>query len=528
MYFSGRIVFDLGEPSVDEGLSTSLQESLLSVLAFNSNYGASIAAMVSPSHFEVPYRDIASRTLDYWHRWSKPPGDAHIDDIFDHVLGDPNHKQRQTYLRVLVGMQAQSKNLNAEYVANRVTDFITRQNLKAGVLKAAQRYQQGGDDVAEEVRRILLDTLKLDTQKLDPGVFLGDEKHALDFLDNIQGDGCKIGIKELDRLGAHPMRKELLTLMGRRGSGKSWFLSHMAVQAFFKAHWKVLHITLEMSRERCLQRYFQMLFHISKRKDEYRHAEMVLDDKGRLERLVRKTIRPQRTFQTSNSNGIYKEDPTIRSYLHHRIKEFKGPFNNLLIKDFPTGQLTYSKLVAYMDTLDRVQHFVPDLLLVDYPAIMWTDPDNLRQSLGRLIQDLRGLGVERNMAVVIAHQANRKGEKERDVQTYHAGEDISVIATSDTVVQYSQTEPEAAQGLARLTVGKARNDESHYSVLITQDYHQGQAVLDSVRMDKTYWTHLEDLIGKKAKSAAEEAEDGAEDDDADRDGIREHFGAAAD
>jgi hypothetical protein len=49
--------------------------------------------------------------------------------------------------------------LNGEYIANQVDHFIRKQTLKAALIEAGNRYQQGGPDLLQDVENILREGL---------------------------------------------------------------------------------------------------------------------------------------------------------------------------------------------------------------------------------------------------------------------------------------------------------------------------------------------------------------------------------
>lgn len=479
----------------EDQLTTSLQESILTLIVFSDTHGAAVASIVTPELFEPPYRDIAARALEYRVRYGKAPGKSHVDDLFDHVLEDPKNKLANTYRRLLSAMVELSANINGEYVASRTTEFVRRQSLKAGVLRAADRYRVGGDDLAEDVERILLDTIRDNTQKLDPGLFLNERKRSLGFLDHVN-DGFATGIKELDRWQLIPQRKELDLFLAPMKKGKTWRLVHYGKQCFLQRG-KVCHISLEMSEDKVAQRYYQNLFAMAKRPDEFTRTIFEFDSLKRLEGFRTEKARPT----------LNLKDPDIRRQLGKKLDEWGMRLGDLLIKQFPTKALTVAKLRSYLDSLDTVHHFTPDMLIIDYPDLMYTDPKNPRLGLGRIMEELRGIAVERNLSLVAAKQVNREGIKAGKVMEYHVAEDISAIATADLITTYSQTSDEKILGLARLFVAAARNDEDKFNILITQNYKTGQFVLDSTLMTSRYWDQLKEKVGRLEEE--EDLEDGA-------------------
>jgi len=164
----------------------------------------------------------------------------------------------------------------------------------------------------------------------------------------------------------------------------------------------------------------------------------------------------------------------------------------LIIKSFPAGMLTVPMLRAYLDGLERFEGVQPGLVIVDMPVLMQNDANNLRVTLGQTTMMLRGIGQERNCAVVALYQGNRESESARLVTGAMAAEDISVLAHSDVVMTYSQTPAEYKLGMARLFAEKARTEHAKQTVLITQAYAVGQFVLDStlLRDSEDYWEML--------------------------------------
>jgi hypothetical protein len=129
---------------------------------------------------------------------------------------------------------------------------------------------------------------------------------------------------------------------------------------------------------------------------------------------------------------------------------------------------------------------VPDMLIIDYPDLMKMDAKNIRTDTGIIYKELRGLFVRRNIAGVVASQGNRSSMNAKVVRDDQIAEDVSKIATADTVITYSQTEQEKKLGLARLFVSNVRNDEDKYMILISQCYSAGQFALDSTLMLSDY------------------------------------------
>ncbi len=130
---------------------------------------------------------------------------------------------------------------------------------------------------------------------------------------------------------------------------------------------------------------------------------------------------------------------------------------------------------------------MPDLLLVDYPDLMKLDKANYRLSLDETYKDVRGIAVERNIAVAVVSQSHRAAAKVKLVGAENVAEAYSKIAHADTVLTLSQTKGEEQLHLARLHVAAGRNDQDNLTLVISQNLGTGNFVVDSTIMRGNYF-----------------------------------------
>lgn len=470
-------------------LSVSFQESVLTAIAYASNSDAApILAVIMPDVFEGIFSDLASRIIEYREKYKEPPAPAHLDDIFDHILDDPEHKQYRAYNRILIGMREQAPSLNLPYLISRIVQFVRRQQLKEGFLEALERFNQGGEDFEDDVEQILTKTLKTRVESVRLGIRLSD--NPLDFLNkNDVEDGLtfRTGITEFDRKGFTPYRGQVYLLFAGYKKGKSWMLQQFARAAIEGARWNVAHASLENRIGQLKPRYMQTWLAAAKREELYIHAEIELKD-NRLEDIMYDVVLPKLVFN----------NPKHHKKLRELAESLAPRFNHLYLQEFNSGSLTVNQLERWLDMIEDREGFIPDMLMVDYPKLMKLDMREPRISMGQIWVDLRRLAGERNIAVVAVDQGNREGQNAKLVRGTHAAEDISPNRTADAVATYSQTEAEKRLGLARLFAEGSRNDVDGFSVLISQAYSIGQFALESVRMSGNYWEIL-DEVDKQAQ-----------------------------
>lgn len=478
-------------------LTASLQESILALIALDDKKGHVAAGLLDPKFFDESYREFAERIITHHKQHGKAPGKAHLDDLVDDVLSNPKHKKFQHYTRLIQGVLSVAENLNADYLLTRINDFSRRQVLKAATIEAADFFQQQGNSgtLITDVENVFHKALRFQAESIDAGVFLSDKNRALAFLD-ILNESYYTGIPALDERGFGPTPKEMLLLIAAKGSGKSWFCVDQARRCLMQGA-KVIHISLEMSEPRVIQRYFQNFFAIAKRTETFNVADFKFDreDPKVLDAIKYHERRTEMTL----------DDASIKKYLRGRISEWGTKFDRLIVKSFPMSFLTIPKLEAYLDSIELTHKFVPHVLIIDYPDLMWTDRRDPRVSLGLTYQELRGLLQRRNIAGIFPTQSNRKGWDAKTIRGSMVAEDATKLMSADMVLILSRTQEEKDRGLARLFVEKSRNDEDQFTILLSQSYRTGQFVLASTRMSLGYDRYRE-MAGMSEVQEAEEDE----------------------
>lgn len=456
----------------------ALQENILTLLCFDKEACPIIIAAVDTSLFEsAVYRNIADQAIQYFRKYKEAAGE-HLPDLLEEFLQSPKRSQVRMYSEALHDLYSTSKSINRKYILDELGRFIRQQSLRQSITSAAEELQ-AGDDVAAE--RLLLEGLKKRLVVFEKGLTIAEAIESVNLYET-QQDLIKTGIGPLDADGICPAPGELYTVMALPNKGKTWWLQSIGKYAALQRK-KVLHITLEMSEEKIARRYVQSFFSMTRRPETFSVPVIKQDDKHRFIGLSFRRYRRRPSLTDKKS----------RTRLQNRSKNFGDKFKRILIKQFPTNQLSTDGLHAFLEMLEQEENFIPDLLIVDYADLMKIDAANLRIDTGRVYKDLRGVAVEKNIAVCTASQSNRLGEDARILTMKHFAEDYSKAGISDNIISYNQTKDEKDMGLARLFVVKARDERSGQTALITQAYSSGQFAIDSIRFPspQKYWEEIE-------------------------------------
>lgn len=459
--------------AIPERLHSTLQENLITILGHHES-GALLSNILDPNLMEGEYRTIAERCIEYWHRYHKPPGE-HTADLMADVLDDKANRRSRAVKDILHSMLQLSDSVNPDYVLQQLRVFNRMQRIKGAIIESADKINAKNEVAIEEIEEMWANLLRTQEVDFDPGIRLSDTSRVIQRINELQSE-FEFGVAELDRAHITPMRGTVMTLIAPAGRGKTWALIHVG-KTNLKRRKKVCHISLEMDAEFIAQRYYQSMLKLSKRAPQY-DVTVLEKDGGKITGFRREIEDAEIVW---DKNVMLKDD--LDAYMSAMGTKV---FDNLVIKRFPARRLTPAGLRAYLDTLEAVEGFVPDLVILDYPAIMKIDTANARTSLGHTFEEVRAVAVERNCAFVVAHQSSKAGEEATMVETTHVAEDWSVIATSDVVVTYSTSKREFRFGLARLFVGKGRSEKDRFAVLITQQYDIGAFCIESHYLPLSY------------------------------------------
>jgi hypothetical protein len=472
-----------------EKLTQSLQENVITVLAYSKDQGKIVASLINPNELDGDYRIIAEAAIGYWEKYGKPPAD-HLSDELDHIISDPKNRKAKSITRILRAMLDFSQTMNVEYITTKLAQLHRMQAVKSAIIESAEKLNSQQHLALPEIEQTWHELLMQNTAltSFDVGTRAGDYLKVLNSLTAIDRE-FRNGIHALDSRHIVPARKTLFMWLGASGRGKTWALIQQGAEALMDGK-KVLHVTLEMDEPHVAQRYYQKLFSASARKLPPDAETLTLKrDSGRKGRPGNLTDLEWSKIRASFSLDAYHKNDEVKAHL----LQLGGRIDNLIIKSFPSGTLTMGALHAYLDMLEMSENFIPDLLIVDYVGIFKTDPRDVRGSLSAVVVGLRGMAQARNMAVNSAHQIGRLGAKAKMAKATDIAEAWAIVFHADNIVTFSSSDREFRGGLARAFVDKGRSEKDKFAFLMTQNFTLGQFCTDSMFLSARYYELLEDV-----------------------------------
>lgn len=224
-----------------------------------------------------------------------------------------------------------------------------------------------------------------------------------------------------DVLNGGIARQELLLFAGIAGVGKSFTLANLGLN-FLEQGYNVVFLTLELSADRCGQRFDQMFTGIGGQEWEHRTDEV-----------------------TKELNIIGKEQKGSLT-VHKMSSGTNGNEMRNYIKQY------YSK-----------KGFYPDLFIVDYldkmSPTVFVAADNVAERDRLITIDLRDLGIDYNMCTATASQLNREAIESMESTQAHIAGGMGKIREADAVIFILMDNRQKMQGKMEFRFVKTRNSE---------------------------------------------------------------------
>jgi len=203
--------------------------------------------------------------------------------------------------------------------------------------------------------------------------------------------------------------KTLTCYIGATNAGKSVYLCNDAAE-FVRKGKNILYITCEMSAAKATRRIAANLFDI-----------------------------------TLEDYDILVEDPLkVKKKLNNLTTMSLMPLGKLFVKEFPTSQGSVLDVERYIKEIEETQRFKVDVVIIDYINIMCNyrlpNSESTYLKIKQIAEDLRGIAVKYNLAIITATQCGRNALDKSDINMEDVAESMGLIHTVDTCFGIIQTD----------------------------------------------------------------------------------------
>lgn len=343
------------------------------------------------------------------------------------LVSEAAHKNLTSYADTLFALQLQ----NREYLLRKFDEFHQHQVFSRNIIPAAKAVKEGNFDKAKELVTAAF------THRPKRGEDLGrqydsDPTKRIERRRHQDHESFWLLMPELDRHLQGSMRGELFIWQSQRSSAGKSAAMVLCARSFVFQGKNTLIISLEMSEEKY---------------------------EDRLDMAIA---------------GLPKEALGDRASINHAVTRMFKRGGNLWIKQFPGQLTTVSDLRRYVQQLENVHNFHPDVIIIDYADELAPEAgigvDNSFAAGKQIYSHLRGWAVKDNFFCMSAMQSNRSAMDSAVADQEHAGESLAKMWIADTVVSINRTAEEASRGLTNCHIVKHREGPARMSVQIHTDF----------------------------------------------------------
>jgi replicative DNA helicase len=262
----------------------------------------------------------------------------------------------------------------------------------------------------------------------------------------------------MNRLVGGPLcRGELVAFLAPPKSGKTWWMIDTAIVALTRGQ-KVLFVSLEMTEDQMIRRFWESLSGCSRFGGTVEGS--AFEDAG-----------------NGKYNLVLGERTTTRVDLTDEgIQRIQSRYlalndDNLKFRCYPTGTLTLQKLQSELKVIEVFEHFIPDVIVIDYADIMALPPGKeKRHQLDSLWMGLKGISNERNILVVTASQTGREtvGGK-RDADESNIAEAVSKVNHVNRMITINRSKKDKQMCIYRMSCQTMRDGKECFDQLVVSN-----------------------------------------------------------
>lgn len=504
-------------------IDTSLEKSILTGMIISDRFLREVLPLYHPDLLEIPFGPIVAKwCLRHFDKYEEAPGIL-VQDIFDTWRRSNPEPEQVTYIEQFLATLSdefeRGDKFNAEYLVDKTVQYFKARSLKllSEDIKACL-----DDNDVEEAEKCLIDFRKVE-KVLCEGVDVFDDEDAwreafdtnTDVLFTLPGALGKMMNEQF-------VRESLIGLMGIAKIGKTWNLEFLAMAAV-KARCNVAMFQAgDLSQGQMMVRNG---IYITQRSNKKKYCGEILIPTLDCKHNQKDTCPNRRkrvnriSLQDTDGEPMPFEEADKLGYVPciECQNEPKGPFKGAVwhTKRRPVRPLTWqeaykaaqeykkrinakrfklsthanktlnvAKIETILDSWERLEGFIPDVIIVDYPDIMAPERKGnkeTRDDSNETWMALSGLRQKRKCCVIVATQANGSAIKEESVGREHYANDRRKYDHCTAMYGLSQTAEEKRKGITRWGTILAREDDwdSEHKVTVLGCLQIGRPYLDS-------------------------------------------------
>lgn len=397
-------------------MSDSLEAKIISNLMYNPEYAAKVVPYTKEEYFE-DYSVIADEIRKFYEKYECSPTKDELKIEIQSRKGLTDKEVRKNC--DLVSEIPVNDKSDFKWLMEKTEKFYQTRAMATAVINGAELIDKGQES-SGKILKMVEDALAVSF----------DNNIGLDYFEDIDRryemyhaveEKVSFGVPSLDRITVGGMSKKTATCcVASTGVGKSALLCAITANVVRQGK-NALYISMEMSEDRVAER---------------------IDAN-----LMSETVRNVRTMP-------------YKSYIENTNKLKQKAYGRLIIREFPTSAAGVTQFKVLLKDLKTKKQFVPDLVVVDYMNICCSSRLKQGQTnsygyIKAISEELRGLAVEYNVAVLTATQTNRNGFNNSDIELTDISESIGSTHVMDMIFALIRTE--ALDELGQIEIKQLKN-----------------------------------------------------------------------
>lgn len=406
-----------------------IEKTVLSNLVFNDDYYRRVYPYIKGEYFDDnSLKKVFDTYSEYVDEYKSPPSIEALKISLD-KRKDMNEDSYQTVMSAVDGLQ-RDLDTNLDWLVSETEKFCQDKDLFNSIRKAILVID-GEDKEMDKgaLPELLSKSLSISFDSSIGHDYIEDYESRYDFYHRKE-ERLPFDIELLNKVtkGGLP-RKSMTVLLATTGGGKSLVKCHMAANYLLQGK-NVVYITMEMAEERIAERIDANMMDTS------------LDD---LKVMTRDVYEKRMGRIKSKSKG------------------------KLVVKEYPTGSAHAGHFRHLLNELKMKKNFVADVIFIDYlnicssARVKGAAAANSYTLVKSIAEEVRGLAMEFNCAVVTSSQFNRDGYGNSDVDLTNTSESMGITHTADCILGLITSEE--LDGLGQLMIKQLKNrwgDLSYY------------------------------------------------------------------
>ena len=406
-----------------------IEQTVLSNLIFNEDYYRKVYPYIKPEYFDDgSLKKIFDTYSNYVDEYKEPPSVEALKISLD-KRKDLNEDSYKTIMSTVDNL-ARDNDTNFDWLVKETEKFCQDKDLFNSIRKAILIMDgEDKDNDKGSIPELLSQSLGISFDSSVGHDFIDDADARYDFYHRKE-ERLPFDIDMLNKItkGGLP-RKSMTVLLATTGGGKSLVKCHAAA-SYLMTGKNCLYITMEMAEERIAERI------------DANMMDVTLDELKLLPR------------------DVYQK----------RMERIKSKCTGkLVVKEYPTGSAHVGHFRHLLNELKMKKNFAPDVIFIDYLNICASSrvkgaaAANSYTLVKSIAEEVRGLAMEYNCAVVTSSQFNRDGYGNSDVDLTNTSESMGITHTADCIIGLITTEE--LDGLGQLMMKQLKNrwnDLSYY------------------------------------------------------------------